>query len=381
MSTATQTTSASAHRKVRIVFVAGLTLPADGSVGGQITAATMLANSDLSRQFDIVKLSSSMASVPLPPLHARLGAALGRLLAFRRAIDDADVALIFAADGLSVIEKGAMAMFAHARGRGVVLRLSSGGLKDQSARFRLFRWWLGLVLRQADVVCAQGPTWKRFFEAFPGCEGRVAIIPNGVVLPARTQRSPRPLQRLIMVTQVARTKGIFDAIDAMGRLVAANPKLVLTIVGGGPDLERLREHVRRVGLESNVELLGWQPRARVDELLGDSDAFLLPSHFEGLPNAMLEAMTHGVPVVVTPVGAIPDIVRDGHNGLLVDVGDVAGLVRAVELLISDPRRGVALGMEGRRTVEEAYDIERIWRLYAGAIERAALQAGRLPTSA
>jgi glycosyltransferase involved in cell wall biosynthesis len=113
-------------------------------------------------------------------------------------------------------------------------------------------------------------------------------------------------------------------------------------------------------------------------VLGESDVFLFPSHSEGLPNAVIEAMAVGLPVVATRVGGLPDLIRHGENGFLVEVGDVAAMTERVVELLSRPDRARQVGQRGRQTVVERCDIERVWPRYAHAIHEAAWRAGRAP---
>ncbi len=98
--------------------------------------------------------------------------------------------------------------------------------------------------------------------------------------------------------------------------------------------------------------------ARLTELLRASRAFVFPSPIDQAPNAVLEAMAAAVPVVALRTGAVPEMVDDGVTGLLVDVDDDEGLVRAIETLLDDPERAAAMGAAGRRRAEQRYDIDR-----------------------
>jgi glycosyltransferase involved in cell wall biosynthesis len=96
-----------------------------------------------------------------------------------------------------------------------------------------------------------------------------------------------------------------------------------------------------------VIVLPWLDTRRRDQLLAASDVFVLPSHIEGMPMAMLEAMASGLPVIVTPVGGIPEVVTDGVEGDLVAPGDVPQLALALSGMISDPARRSELGQRAR----------------------------------
>src|SRR5206468_805374 len=94
-----------------------------------------------------------------------------------------------------------------------------------------------------------------------------------------------------------------------------------------------------LGLADRVDVTGWVGAAETDALLAGAHLLLLPSREEGLPMSVLEAIARGIPVVTTPVGAIPDVVQDGVQGLVVEPGDSGALAAAIaELLADEPRR-------------------------------------------
>jgi glycosyltransferase involved in cell wall biosynthesis len=181
---------------------------------------------------------------------------------------------------------------------------------------------------------------------------------------------------LVFVGWVTQEKGVFEAIEVLYRLRRRHPFTTLTVVGSGRDLELFRARVHKRGLTDAVRLCGWLDRQKVQCILRDSDVFLFPSHSEGLPNAVLEAMAAGLPVVATRVGGVPDLICDGQNGFLVDVGDIDGMTTHISDLMQDPERASRIGALGRQTVTERCNIERVWPRFEEAIHRAVGWVGR-----
>jgi glycosyltransferase involved in cell wall biosynthesis len=173
--------------------------------------------------------------------------------------------------------------------------------------------------------------------------GRIEVIANGVELPEKTADPSRRPARGIVVANLIAYKGHADLVEALTLL--DTPPL-LCLVGEGPERERLTALVRARGLEHVVTLAGAVPDARA--LLADYQFAVLPSHTEGLPNAVLEAMAAGLPVVATSVGGVSDVLADGVAGLLVPPRDPAALATAIERLAGDPDLRCALGAAGRR---------------------------------
>jgi len=123
-----------------------------------------------------------------------------------------------------------------------------------------------------------------------------------------------------------------------------------------------------LGLGDAVEILGWVGGYRKNELLAAADIFVLPSYNESLPISLLEAMSWGVPVISTTVGGIPELIRDGTDGFLIEAADVPALTRALAELADDADLRERMGSAGRSQVAESFSREavlpRLEQLYA-----------------
>jgi glycosyltransferase involved in cell wall biosynthesis len=128
-----------------------------------------------------------------------------------------------------------------------------------------------------------------------------------------------------------------------------------TIAGDGA-VEEFRAAVAKAGLQDRVTLPGWLDRDTASHLLHQSDIFVLPSLFEAMPIAILEALAHSVPVIATPVGAIPEFLTHNENALLVAPGAPEELADALIRLIDDREERTRLGTAGHSTFLEKFDI-------------------------
>jgi glycosyltransferase involved in cell wall biosynthesis len=363
------------------LFVAGLEAGGNGVTGGQVTEAGTLFTSRLGELMELVPLGSTMRSVPPPPLVIRLWDSGSRLVRFGWELRRADAVLIYPASGLSLIEKGAMALLARVFSRGVVVRLTAGNLLSGCRAHPLLDRWLRLVMKAAHVLPTQGQSWTQWFSAYPEANGKLLEIYNGLALaPATTSRKAGCPPVITYIGWMVEEKGIFDALKVFKRVRVQYPDVQFVVAGGGTKLEEFAAAVRRERLDSSVHLLGWIPKERVFPLLAESDVFLFASHSEGMPNAVLEAMAAGLPVVTTRVGALPDIISHGENAFLADVNDVDALTESVLQVLGDKDLAIQVGKNARRTIEEHFDIERIWPKYAEILIWAAMQAGRATTS-
>ena len=152
-------------------------------------------------------------------------------------------------------------------------------------------------------------------------------------------------------------KGLSDLIRAIGLLCPEFPNVQLEIAGEGPEREKLEREARQLGLTEQIKFLGWQ-RA-MGSIFSRWDIFAMPSLTEGFPMAALEAMAHGLPVVATQVGGLPELVEDGRTGCLVPPSKPQALAGALRTLILDAKRRQEMGAAGRRRAREEFSVDRM----------------------
>jgi glycosyltransferase involved in cell wall biosynthesis len=168
-------------------------------------------------------------------------------------------------------------------------------------------------------------------------------------------------------------KRLSDWVDVAAHVAARRPDVTFLLVGGGPLESEIRNRVRARGLSNRVLMPGFRPDGR--RLVAAMDVFLMTSEFEGLPIAMLEAMTLGKPVVATRAGGIPEVLADGNGGLLASVGAIDDLSSCVLQLLEDAERRARMGAAAAVRVESRYHLKRrvkaIESLYAQLLDEAA----------
>jgi glycosyltransferase involved in cell wall biosynthesis len=214
------------------------------------------------------------------------------------------------------------------------------------------------TLRRADRLLAlTGPT-RDFLDAEAGPE-HVRLVPNFVRLedvgePPDRSRRGAPV-RVLFVGWILEAKGVRELLAAARQL----PDVRFTLVG--PEEPSFMDSIRDdlSSLSDRVELLPPRPRNEVLELYREADVFALPTYREGFPNVVLEAMAAGLPVVATPVGAIPDAVRDGREGFLVPPRDVEALTRALDALAQSPELRAEMGSRARARASAVFSLEAV----------------------
>jgi len=167
-------------------------------------------------------------------------------------------------------------------------------------------------------------------------------------LPATADgRNGRPPFKMLYAGRLAPEKGIDVLLAALKQVVADGQAAELDVVGDGPQAAELRLQAGRVA-GAQIRFHGWLSEGSdLDQLFDDADLFVHPSRQEGIPKVLLKAMAHGLPVVTTNIGGIPDIVVDGEQGLLVPADDPVRLAEALERVLNDAGLRHRLGEAGR----------------------------------
>lgn len=231
------------------------------------------------------------------------------------------------------------------------------------------------VLDQADCIVALSDDWKRYFSEELKCR-RVEVIPNLVSRPeplcAPSERAEGEPLRLTFLGKIMKEKGIYDLLEILDEQRDRYEGKVRLTVGGNGETEQFEKMVAEKGLGSMVEFAGWVNGDGKDRLLRATDAFILPSYYEGVPISILEAMSYGKPVISTRVGGIPEIVTDGENGFLTAPGDKAAIAEAIDRLMADPALCRSMGEKALEKVKSYFpeEIDRsLSKLYRSLLNR------------
>ena len=256
-------------------------------------------------------------------------------------------------------------------GARVVYQVHGGSL----ATFRILRW----AARVPDVVVVLSQAERERWRSLAPAQ-LVEALPNGIDCQPyqrynRAAADPDTPLRLIYIGRLAPGKGLLESLEALRIARARGVPARLVLVGGGPEEPRLRQYVRDAGLTRDVTFVGPAYGDAKAHLLSQADVLLLPSYSEGLPYSLLEAMAAGVVPVVTPVGAIPDVVAEGEHGLIVPPRDAGAIAAAIERLATDKAAMARMSVACRKRIAGAYSIERVAKdfseLYWGLCARPA----------
>jgi glycosyltransferase involved in cell wall biosynthesis len=278
------------------------------------------------------------------------------------------------ASGASFWRKTAFVALARLFGVPYILHVHAGDFRgyyerSAAATRSLLRW----VYSGARTVVALAPSWRSALESVAR-GARVEVIPNPVAIPPWMPQAASAAPRVLFLGVLRPEKGLYELLAAWPAVTRAVPGARLTLAGSG-EIERARALAAHLGISGSVDFPGWVGPGERARLMEESAALVLPSHFEALPMAVLEAMAAGLPIVATRVGGIPDAVGP-EAGLLVEPRDVEGLARALVAALTDPTRRIAMGATARLRASTVHSadvvvpaIERLWASAAPCAKR------------
>jgi glycosyltransferase involved in cell wall biosynthesis len=210
------------------------------------------------------------------------------------------------------------------------------------------------------IICVSAEQAKRLGPIAPA--ERISTLLNCIdvgAVPPPYFSGRDGITRALFIGVVGPSKGTFDLLEAMADLKSRGHTLQLWIAGAEErqgDLTEARARLRELALTDRCELCGVVGGIAKDSLLREASFFVLPSYAEGLPMAIVEAMAAALPVVATPVGGVPEVVRDGYNGFLVPPGDVKALADSLATLDSDRDLRETMGRRSREIAERKLDV-------------------------
>jgi glycosyltransferase involved in cell wall biosynthesis len=211
--------------------------------------------------------------------------------------------------------------------------------------------------RQCDAINLIAPAMSGELKTLGFSGANFQSIPNGIDIPPEVERSASTVLRLLFVGRLASQKGLDLLLDAIS--LSAVDQIELKIVGDGPERQALVRQAASLNLSNRVVFLGEQQQEEVQSLLCASDVFVLPSRYEGLSNAGLEAMAQGLPMLLTRCGGL-DTYLDASSGWVVPAGDSAALAQILPQIVATPRDALLrMGRNARALAQRHFSMPEI----------------------
>jgi glycosyltransferase involved in cell wall biosynthesis len=219
-------------------------------------------------------------------------------------------------------------------------------------------------VRAAELVCSISYFGKSqiMLWSSPSDWHKLEVTPLGIDISsgwktAAFRQQPSPLE-LISVGRLVAIKGYPLLLDGIAQLAGEGRDVRLTLAGGGPDRGRLEAQARQLGIAERVVFAGWKSQDELRDLYLNSDLCVLSSFAEGVPVVLMEAMATGVPCVAPRINGIPELIRDGIDGLLFTASNVQELVAAIGKLMDDPELRRSMAASCPQRVADKYDLHK-----------------------
>ncbi len=259
------------------------------------------------------------------------------------------------ADRGSMIRKGILCVALRTLG-------CTYAVHSHAAAPELFHAWMPRTCRRlllwglsgAGQVIVLTRFWADYYASLLDLPmSRIAILPNPADLPESVpDRRAATGLKLLFLGRIGERKGAFDLIRAFSELPDdVRSDCTLTLAGDG-EVGAASALAAQSARSAQIVVHGWTDAEGVQSLLRESDAFVLPSHAEGMSMALIEAMSWGLPVIATNAGGAQEFLADGRNSLVVDPGDVNGISKAITDLYRDRQKRMALGRAARETISQ-----------------------------
>ncbi|PID58039.1 hypothetical protein CSB45_04945 [candidate division KSB3 bacterium] len=285
---------------------------------------------------------------------------LDNILRVRRLIKQHQIDIIHTRDHKTCVV-GYLATLLNPR----VKRLFTAHLwQDHDSLKMKFYTWLNLkLLKHYDKIIAVSCALKEFMVARGLPAEKITVIHNAIDTDAWQRTNvPETIRDELSLPVSAKVVGVVGrlryekdlptTLKVAQRVIAERPDCYFLIVGDGPDRDELEQEVADLGLSENIRFLGF--RHDTIKIYAGLDVFLSTARIEGTPNTALEAMAMEAPVIYTKVGGVGEIIQDGHDGLLFQVGDVDGISKAALNVLNDEALAEKLRKNGRQSVCEKF---------------------------
>ncbi len=272
---------------------------------------------------------------------------------------------------------------------GVPAVVSAVRVAERRAKWHL--WLDALTSGWVDrYVCVSNSVAKFSVNRGLLSSNKIVVIPNGIDVDSdcrggriarppvdahdgRPENLPETGRRVTFVGRLVPQKGVDVLLESAATWLPLFPDTMLHIVGDGPQKPQLADLATRLGIHRRVVWQGYRPD--VAAILQTADLFVLPSRWEGMPNALLEAMAAECPVVASDVEGVAEILGEQCREQLVPPGDAAALSRAIVRMLSNPGRAAELGDRNRRHVVAHFSWDRVKNLYEALWEELSRSKG------
>lgn len=341
--------------------------PALDETGGMATVCRQMVEPESTGPFRIIHFATTRGTERKESCFARIGRHVQHVRKLRDCIRlyQARVVHIHTCSGFSFFRSAIDAWAARREGCRVVLHIHGAGFDRFCAEASgLSRWIIRQILERTDAVIALSRGWA---ETLRGAAPRanVAVVENAVPdVPSRQAPNASPTCHFLLLARMDTWKGVDDLLAACTILKGLQTDFHVTLAGPpgeGDSAVALVDRIASSKLENRVRFVGPVHGAVKETLWRQTDVLVQPSHQEGMPMSMLEALMRGIPVVATRVGAIPEVITAGREGWLVRPRAVDELAAAMLKMVTDLQGRRTMGMAARELAQQRFSLARFER--------------------
>lgn len=346
--------------------------PLSPAVGGITTFISDILNSNLKNNFELTPFATNRprnkdSNVSIKYLITCIIYTTYHLLIFPiiLLIKKPDIIHIHTPSYWSFLENSYYVLVSKLFKKKVILHIHGGAFDHFYLNSsHVMKFYIKYIMSLSNRVVSLSEGWKSFFVVKIGLdENLVSIIRNGVIFTNyNISQEPKVKNGKFTVLFIggtdAKRKGIYDIIKAIPYVIEAYPDVIFSFIGD-IHLENSSNMLKDLKIKDHIRILGQVSEIDKIKMLNFSDLFILPSYAEGLPITILEAMAAGLPVISTTVGAIPEVIKDGVNGYLINPGDYEALAKNILILIKDDRIRNEIRQNNINLIIKDYDISTI----------------------
>lgn len=284
----------------------------------------------------------------------KLAVAIKAMLEFRSIAEEYEVLHVHMSARASFWRKSKFIEYAYSKGLKIIIHMHGSEFDvfydqecDDEKKKKIKK-----IFEMSDKVIALSEEWKSFLTKI--CDSsKIVIIYNAVKVPEYIRKDFSD-HNILFLGRLGKRKGTYDLLEAVPKVIESIPDAHF-FLGGDGEIEECQVRCKDSNIESYVTLMGWVSGKEKEEKLKSCSVFVLPSYHEGMPMAILEAMSFGELTVSTYVGGIPKVISDGYNGFLFQAGDVDKLAKILIDVLENADKKRIIARNGYDTILNKFD--------------------------
>lgn len=285
----------------------------------------------------------------------KLKTAIRSYFEFRKSINYCDILHVHMASRASFYRKSLFISFAKKNKKKIIIHMHGAEFKEfyMNESTEKQKKYISEIFNKSDKVIALSEQWKKFLSGIT--DTSIEVLYNSIVIPENIDKVYNSNQ-ILFLGRLGKRKGVYDLLDVMPKLIQNHNDVKLKICGDG-EVEKVRRCCKELSIDKNVEIFEWIKGKEKEDILLSSNIFVLPSYNEGMPMALLEAMSYKNAVISTEIGGIPEVITNEKSGFLIRAGDKEALLNNLNILLSDQKRLIEISENAYKKANDIFNIK------------------------